>query len=100
MEAPDRVLQEASVCSGFRKQDLGVEFQGAIFVESGKEDTKELLRLSYRPKEPSWLIFNDSFLKSQEQSMLMCKELSKHGRKRAWINKKLLIKLSPCWKQG
>lgn len=37
---------------GARKQDLQGEFQGAKFVESAKEETKEQLRLFPRPKEP------------------------------------------------
>lgn len=39
------------------------------------------------------MIFKDSFLKSQEQSMLMCRELRKYGRRAALMSKELLTEL-------
>ena len=85
--------RELVYVQGPRKQDLWGDFQGAMFVESGKEETKEWSRLPCRPKEHSWLVDKKSFLKGQEQSILMCSRLIKHGRRPAWMKKELLTEL-------
>lgn len=51
------------------------------------------MRLSCRPKEPSWLFFKDGFLKGQEQSSPMCRELCENDRRPAWMNRDLLSEL-------
>lgn len=49
--------------------------------------------MSCKSEESSRLIFKDSFLKHQELSLLLCRELSENGRRQAWRNKMLLADL-------
>lgn len=53
----------------------------------------------------SWQLFKDIFLRAQELSVPICGKSGREGRKQAWLNEDLLLKLRQkelhrWWKQG
>jgi len=59
-----------------------------------------------RGTEQSWQIFKDAFHRAQELSVPRCKKSGKEGKRPAWLNQDLLVKLKGKmelhrqWKQG
>ena len=56
--------------------------------------------------EQSWQIFKEAFLRAQELSIPRCRKSGKEGKRPAWLNQDLLVKLKSKkrmhrqWKQG
>jgi len=56
--------------------------------------------------QAGWTFFKEEVLKAQEQAVPMCRKMNRRGRRRAWLNRELLLGLRKqrrvcyLWKKG